>query len=107
VQKVEDHFARLDSMNVNYSLAMYDPIISVKENSGKLQIALQAEVPGLTIHFTYDNTIPNKYSPAYNGEPIVYPSGADNFRVVSYRNGKPIGRLISLTTEELQKRVKK
>ncbi len=107
VRKIEDHFVRLDSMNINYSPAMYDPIISVGQRDGKLQISLESEVPGLTIHYTYDNTVPNKYSPAYNGEAIVYPSGADNFRVTSYRNGRPIGRLISLTTEQLQKRVGK
>jgi hexosaminidase len=105
--KVEDHFVRFDNANINYATSMYDPIIAVKKNkSGQLEVTLDTEVKGLTVHYTFDNTVPNKYSPAYNKEALVVPEGADNFRVITYRNGKPIGRLISLKMEELAKRAK-
>jgi hypothetical protein len=35
------------------------------------------------------------------------PEGADTFRVISYRDGQPMGRLISIKTPDLEKRVKK
>jgi hexosaminidase len=106
VSKVEQHFERFDNANINYAPSMYDPIIKFKRVNGKIQIELASEVPGVTVHYTYDNTIPNKYSPAATNEPIVLPDGADSFRVTSYREGKPIGRLISFRTEDLEKRVK-
>jgi hexosaminidase len=107
MSKVEDHFVRFDNAGINYSPAMYDPIISVKKNAaGKLEVTLTPEVDNLTIHYSYDNTVPNKYSPVANGQPVVIPDGADNFKVISYRDGKPLGRLISLSAEELVKRVR-
>ena len=105
-KKVEHHFARFDRANVNYAPSMYDPIINVKKNSaGMLEVTLEPEVSGLTLHYTYDNTVPNKYSPAYSG-PITIPQGADNFRVMAYRNATPLGRLISFKMEDLAKRAK-
>ncbi|MBT1701675.1 beta-N-acetylhexosaminidase [Chryseosolibacter indicus] len=104
IPKVEDHFKRFDFANINYSTSLYDPIINVKKKGTQLTIELSTEVEGLTIHYTVDNTIPGKYSPAYTKGPLVYPDGADNFRVITYKNGKPIGRLISLKTEDLTKR---
>ncbi|WP_333819964.1 beta-N-acetylhexosaminidase [Ohtaekwangia sp.] len=105
--RVEDHFKRLDAAHINYARSIYDPIIAVKKNAaGKLLIELSTEVPGLDIYYTVDNTIPNQYYPRYTA-PVEYPDGADNFRLITYRKGEPIGHLISLKTEDLEKRVKK
>jgi hexosaminidase len=108
VSKVEDHFERFDNAQINYAPSMYDPVIKVKKgtNADDLSIELSPEVPGLTMHYTFDNTVPNKYSPAYNNEVLAVPAGADSFRVITYRDGKPIGRLISFKTEELKKRAR-
>jgi hexosaminidase len=106
--KVEEHFQRFDVAGVNFSTSMYDPIISVKKgkDNGPMRIELTTEVEGLDIHYTFDNTIPNRYSDVYKGESLVFPDGADSFRVVTYRDGKPVGHLISFKTEELQKRAR-
>ncbi len=106
VKKVENHFERFDYANINYATSLYDPIIMVKKKGDQLSINLSNEVEGLTIHYTFDNTVPNKYSPASTNESIVLPAGADSFRVMTYRDGKPIGRLISFKTEELVKRAR-
>jgi hexosaminidase len=106
VKKVETHFQRFDNAGINYATSLYDPIIKVKKTNGALTITLEPQVTDLAVYYTYDNTVPNKYSLKSNGEPITYPDGADSFRVISYRNGKPIGRLITLKTEELMKRAK-
>jgi hexosaminidase len=106
VTRVETHFERFDAAHINYATSMYDPIISVKKKDDKVTIELGTELDSLDLYYTLDNTIPNEYYSKYNG-PIVFPDGADQFRVISYRNGKPIGRLISIKTEDLMKRVKK
>ncbi|HEY9049823.1 MAG TPA: FN3 associated domain-containing protein, partial [Ohtaekwangia sp.] len=105
--RVEEHFKRFDAAHINYARSIYDPIIVVKKNNaGKLVIELSTEVPGLDIYYTVDNTIPNQYYSHYTS-PIEFPDGADNLRLISYRKGEPIGHLISLKTEDLEKRVKK
>jgi len=107
LRKVENHFDRFDHAQVNYARSMYDPVITVKKNpQGLLVVDLAPEVPGLDLYYTVDNTIPNQYFPKYNG-PVTMPEGADTFRVISYRGGKPVGRLISIKTPDLEKRVKK
>jgi hexosaminidase len=107
VQRVEHQFQRFDAGKVNYSISMYDPIIHVKKNNaGNLVIELTTEVDKLDLYYTLDNSVPNQYYSRYES-PIVVPADVDNFKVIAYRNGKPAGRMISLKTEELVKRIKK
>jgi hexosaminidase len=107
VAKVENQFERFDAQHVNYATSLYDAIINVKKNSdGGLLIELSSEVDGVDLFYTVDNSIPNQYHPKYD-KTIEFPQGADNFRVISYRDGKAIGNLISLKTEELEKRAGK
>jgi hexosaminidase len=105
--RVEEHFQRFDQAGINYSPSVYDAIIGVKkDNKGQLMITLSTEMEGLNVYYTVDNSIPNQYHPRYK-EPFVFPAGADMLKVITYKNNKPIGRLISLKTEDLEKRVKK
>jgi hexosaminidase len=106
VTRVEDHFERFDQAGINYAISMYDPIISVKKKDGDITIELSTEVEGLELYYTLDNTIPNQYYSKYS-KPIIFPQGADQFRVVSYKDGKPAGKLISIKTEDLVKRITK
>jgi hexosaminidase len=107
VGRVENHFGRFDQAGINDAPSIYDPMISVKQNgNGQLSIELSTEAQNLDIFFTVDNSIPNQYYSRYEG-PIMFPQGADMLRVITYRDNKPIGRLISLKTEDLEKRVKK
>jgi hexosaminidase len=107
VTRVEDHFQRFDAAGINYAPSMYDAIISVKKDKdGQLLIELRTDVDNLDIYYTYDNSVPNQYHQKYKG-PISFPTGADNFKVTTFRDGKQIGRLITLKTEDLEKRVKK
>jgi hexosaminidase len=107
VTRVEDHFLRFDAAGINYAPAIYDPIIEVKKNSNEgLSVNLSAEAQNLDIFYTVDNTIPNQYSQKYKGT-IEFPAGADMLRVIAYRGGHSVGRLISIKTEDLEKRIKK
>jgi hexosaminidase len=107
VTRVEDHFQRFDFAKRNYAESVYDPLISVKKNNeGNLIVKLEPQIEGLEIHYTLDNNIPDQYSAKY-GHEIIFTSDVDQLRLITYRNGTQIGRLISLRTEELNRRVKK
>jgi hexosaminidase len=103
IQRVEKQFDRADLEGVNYSTAIYDAIINVKGKGGKMTVELGSEVPGLDIFYTIDGAMPNTYSPKYV-KPVDIPEGPVTLRVVTYRDGKQIGHLITLKPEDLKKR---
>jgi hexosaminidase len=74
-----------------------------RSKTGATKIAMTSEVEGLELFYTLDNTLPSTYSPVYK-DSIIFPTGADMFRVQAYRSGKPIGRLISFNREALSKK---
>jgi hexosaminidase len=47
--------------------------------------------------------MPNLYSPKYSST-VTLPEGPVTLRVVTYREGKQLGHLITLNPEELKKR---
>ncbi len=103
VQRVENQFQREDIAGVRYSTAIYDAIIDVKKADGKMTITMSPEAPDLDIFYSVDGSMPDNYSPKY-AKPFQLPEGPVTLRVVTYRNGKPIGHLITLNPEELKKR---
>jgi hexosaminidase len=103
IQRVEKQFDRSDVEGVNYSTAIYDAIINVNGKTGKTTVSMDSEVPGLDIFYTLDGAMPSKYTPKYS-KPVELPEGPVTLRVVTYRNGKQIGHLITLKPEELKKR---
>jgi hexosaminidase len=103
VQRVEKLFDRADIEGINYSIAIYDAIVNVSGKDGKLTVNMDSEVPGLDIFYTIDGAMPNTYSPKYT-KPVELPEGPVTLRVATYRNGKQIGHLITLTPEMLKKR---
>lgn len=105
-KRVEANFGRMNAREIKYSTAMFDPIINVKkEGKDDLLIELSAEVEGLDIHYSFDNSHPDNYYPKYSA-PVRFPREASMLRVITYRNGKPAGRAISLPVAELRKRAK-
>jgi hexosaminidase len=107
VARTENHLKRLDERRINYSTSFYDPIISVTKNKqGNLVVELRTEVDKLDLFYTLDNAIPNQFHSRYEG-PIELTADVDNFKVISYRDDRPMGRLIVLKREDLMKRLKK
>ncbi|GAB4013736.1 hypothetical protein GCM10028808_33870 [Spirosoma migulaei] len=104
VQRMETHFERADVAQVNYSRAIYDAIVKTSMKDGKLRLELEGEVLGLDIYYTIDDTMPDQFSTRYS-QPVDLPDGPINLRVITYRAGKPIGHLITLSRDALQKRV--
>ncbi|SFK86879.1 beta-N-acetylhexosaminidase [Proteiniphilum acetatigenes] len=103
--KTEDHFVRLDYAQTKYSPAMYDPIVTVTKEGEELVVTLTTEIDGLDIYTSFDASTPDNFYPVYK-EPLRVPKDAYILRIISYRDGKPVGRLMSISAEELKKRVR-
>jgi hexosaminidase len=106
VRRIEAQFKRFDVEEIKYAPSMYDPeFIPSSASDGKLMIALKNEVNGLDIHYSFDNTYPDKFYPVYT-QPLIVPDFATQIKVITYRDGKPIGRMISMPLSELKNRIK-
>lgn len=107
VHRTDVNLERLKQMDINFATSYLDAIIEPsKDEEGNLIIELDTEIDGLELFFTFDNTYPDHHSPLYKkGEKLTVPNDADTFRVISYRDGKPAGRMITVSLAELEKRV--
>ena len=107
VERTEAHLVRLSQADINFSKSFYDAIITpLKDKKGALLIQLDTELEGLDIYYTFDNTYPDHHSLLYKkGEKLTVPKDAESFGVITYKAGKPIGRIISVSLEALAKRV--
>lgn len=103
VKRVENRFERADVADINYAKAIYDPIVRTTVKDEKLTLILEPEIPGLDIYYTIDDTMPDSHSAKFT-QPVELPEGPITLRVVTYRNGKPIGHLITLKRDELRRR---
>jgi hexosaminidase len=105
VTRVEKHFERFDNAEINYSRSMYDPVFNVrKDNRDSLQVVLTTETAGLDIFYSFDESFPDKFYPRYT-EPLSIPRDAANLRVITYRKGKPAGKMITMPVAELKRRL--
>ncbi len=106
-RRVEQQFHRFDVEEIKYAPSMYDPdFIATKTESGQLKIELKNEVNGLDIYYSFDNSYPDKFYPKYT-QPLIAPVDATQLKVITYCDGKPIGRMISMPLNELQNRADK
>ncbi len=104
VERVETHLPRLDAAKTKWAPSMYDPDFKVaKKANNRIELTLTTEVEGLDIHYSFDNSFPDEFYPVYK-EPLLVPKDASNLKLITYRNGKPIGRMIIMTVEEMKKR---
>lgn len=104
--RVEAHFARLDRADTKYAPSVYDPIFTVSRSAeGEVQIAVSTEVEGLTIHYSFDNSYPDRFYPKYETA-LHIPKDAALLRVITYKGNKIVGRLQNLSVEEIKKRLK-
>jgi hexosaminidase len=101
--RVENQFGRWDAADVNYSKAMYDPIVKSSLNGDQLKLEISTEDPGLRVYYSIDNTMPDNHSPEFTG-PVVMPINDFNLRVIAYKNGKPVSHLIVLDKDQLKAR---
>ena len=106
-KKVESHFAILDTLKIKYAKSIYDPIVTTTLNTkGELYASMEGEVNGLDFYYTIDESMPDAYSNHFNG-PILIPEDVTILRVISYQNGKPIGKLLNIPIAALKQRAVK
>ncbi|MBO9619218.1 MAG: family 20 glycosylhydrolase [Niabella sp.] len=107
--RMEAQFPRMDAAHIKYARSVYDPIITAQkaDNADSLQVQLGTEIKGLDIYYTFDESNPDNFYPKYNGAPLVFPAGAADLKLITYREGKPVGKQITVSKGDLQKRIKK
>ena len=106
-KKVEAQFEKLDAADVVYARSMYDPIVTTQLNTkGEYIVKMEGEVDGLDIYYTIDDQMPDKYSDKYTA-PFVLPEDVLSVRIISYRDGKPIGKYLNIPIASLKSRAKK
>lgn len=104
VNRVEQQFERFDRSGVNYARSIYDPIIYPHwDKEHRLKIAMKTEIEGLSLFYTFDNTIPDIYSNMYT-DTLSIPKNASMLRVAAYKGQEQAGRLIDITIDTLKKR---
>ena len=105
-KRMETHFDRADIAEINYSKAVYDAIVKTSLKTGKLTLTLESEIKGMDIYYTTDDAMPDNFCAKY-AQPVALPDGPITLRVQAYRNGLPIGHLITLKRADLERRVEK
>jgi len=68
-----------------------------------LSIELSTEVQGLDIYYSFDNSNPDNFYPKYT-HALTVPKDADMLKVITYRDGRPIGRQLDMPINELKRR---
>ena len=83
---------------------MYNAIITpVFVEDGSLEIQLETEPGDMDIYYTFDNTDPDRFTSKYES-PLRVPRNATWLRVSTYRGNLQMGKVITLTIKELEKR---
>ena len=101
--KAQNFFKRFDAAQIKYSKAIYDPMVILSNQDGKFYVTLEMEIDGLDIYYSFDFSEPDNYYPKYTA-PIHIPVDAQMMRIVTYRDGQRIGRMLNLGIDELKKR---
>jgi len=105
--KVQNHFKRFDIAETKYAPSIYEPIFSVSQSADKqLKIDLTTEINGLDIYYSFDNSFPDNFYPKYT-QSLIPPKDAVMLKVVTYKGKHQVGRMMTVTLEELQKRINK
>lgn len=105
IRKTEAHFKRFDQAETKYSPAMYDPVVSVSKQGDQYYVTLTPEIEGLDIYTSFDNSTPDYFYPNYI-EALLIPKDARLMRIISYRGKQPVGRLMTISTDDLKKRAR-
>src|SRR3984957_7097000 len=105
--RVEGLFPRLDVEQVKYARSMFDAVVAPKKDvaaNDSVTVDLSTEVGGLDIYYTFDIFNPDSFYPKYTGT-LSIPKDAACLKVITYRNGQPIGRQLDIPVIDLQRRV--
>nr|MCU0404297.1 family 20 glycosylhydrolase [Chitinophagaceae bacterium] len=102
-RRVDHHFERAEQSGINISKALYDPVVKTLAKGNDTLLYISCEYPQAVIHYTLDGSHPDAYASVYSG-PVNLPLGPVTLRATTYLDGKPLGRLLVLSRQELLKR---
>jgi hexosaminidase len=104
---MEAQFPRLDAAGIKYARSAYNVIFTPVRNkdSRAISVKISTEIKGLDIYYTFDGTNPDPYYPKYSGEPVSFPLGATQITANTFRNGKPVGKQVTIKKDELTTRL--
>jgi hexosaminidase len=107
IQRMEAQFPRFDVEGIKYALSaynvMYTPVRN--KNNGTVSAKITSEIKGLDIYYSFDGSNPDPYYPKYTGEPVPFPVGATQITANTFRNGKPMGKQVTIKKDELTARL--
>jgi len=107
IGKMEEHFKRMDIAETKYAPSIYDPLFKATRSADRqVMVELITDIEGLDIYYSFDNSFPDRFYPKYT-EKLAVPKDASLLRVITYRGKQPIGRMITITVDELNKRAGK
>ena len=106
MNKLQNHFPRLEAKNINYSNALYDPKISGERDTVNniVKVKIETELNDLEVYYRFDGTKPDYYSPKYNGGYVTAPPGATEIKAVTYRNGQQVGNIVEVPLRNIGRR---
>jgi hexosaminidase len=86
---------------------MYEPIFKFSRNNlGEILVDLTPETEGVTFHYSFDYSYPDKFYPIANNKQVPVPKDADLMRIICIKNGKQVGRFIDVPVSGMVKRIK-
>jgi hexosaminidase len=102
-KRMEAQLPRLESKNINYSKAIYDPRISgIRDTTNNtVKVKIESQLDNLDVYYRFDGTPPDNYSPKYTTGYLTPPKGATDIQAVTYRNGKQMGTIIQVPLKNI------
>ena len=74
-----------------------------KKDTATIIVKLSAEIEGLSVHYSFDNSFPDQFYPKYSSA-LTVPKDAAAMKVITSRNNKLIGRMIVIPIADLRRR---
>lgn len=103
ISRVEEEFGRMDEAGMKYSRSMYDPLFKASWAKDQVKLDFSTELDDLDIYYSYDGSNPDDHYPKYS-KSLIVPKDAIVVKVITYRNGRQVGKQIDMPVTELQKR---
>lgn len=105
-KKVQHHFFIFDREKINICKSLYDPILKLEKNNDKINCVLSCEFPQSELYYTIDGSNPDHKSMKFIN-PVPLDDIKSQIKVIAIFNKKPLGRILTLSREELVKRLGK
>lgn len=107
IDKTEAHFKRMDVAETKYAPSIYDPVFKAGRTADRqVMVELTTDISGLDIYYSFDNSFPDRFYPKYTDK-LLIPKDATQMRVITYKGKQPVGRMITISVDELNKRAGK